>query len=184
MGSALAVDWSEVRKCSEAGMPDDEIATAFDIENNAIRQRRFREKWITPAAIEQAAIIAQAKAKARGIGNQSVTAVTKGDALANLGESLLRNGERGTLLLSQIALASLERAMGEDGPKIDPLASIGDVMTAGKAVRLAAGMDRQDATQVNVSIGGWQASVAQAGAIQGFREVELAAPETPALEDE
>ncbi len=75
--------------------------------------------------------------------------VTATEAVA---DSLLQNGEKGTLLLSKIGLLSLQNAISEDGKtlKIKDLSDIGDVMTAGKAVRLAAGMDKQPAVTVNV----------------------------------
>lgn len=169
MPAALAVDWSEVRRASEGGMDDCQLAEVFGINRNSLRARKMRENWTSPAKVQQAAIIARATAKARSITNASVQHLTTNatdatqtpSGITALGQNLAEYGEKGNLHAVKLFAALLERATPE---ALEPLKDAGSTLTALKGLRLGAGMDKADGIQVNVALfaqehQGWISSV-------------------------
>lgn len=71
MPSAIlsAEEWAEVKAASEAGMDDDELAQTYGVLKNAIQQRKYREKWLTPRKMKEMAMVQEAKDKARSMTN-------------------------------------------------------------------------------------------------------------------
>jgi len=47
--------WEAIKVAAMAGMTDGELSAAFGVKTDAIRQRRRREGWVTPASIERRA---------------------------------------------------------------------------------------------------------------------------------
>lgn len=182
MGSALAVNWDEIRKASEQGVDDMRLCEAFEgLTRESIRVRRHREKWLTPAKIEQEAIIQAARDRAGKIGNQSVigvTSVTGGSvtgkmqpsALSVTAETLQDRASAYSLRMFDYASGQVEKAVkAELVPTPDDWKSLD---TADRMVRRAAGLDKADSQSVTVNLGGWQAAVTAQGVTAQFREVE------------
>lgn len=171
MPAALAIDWSPIRDAAIAGVPFAQLAKEYEIEEMTIRQRAHRHKWPVPAHVRT---LAAKHGVTVGVSKSVKEAREAGESVTHdLAGTLLANGEQGSLAMSNLALALLKAARPET---LKPLADIGDVMTAGKAVRLPAYMDKENGASVNINLGGWQASVkAQVGA-SGFVEVEAIQP--------
>jgi hypothetical protein len=182
MGSALAVDWTEIRKCSEAGMSDEDIASRFGIEDKtAIRMRRSREKWLTPAAIQREIIRRQAEDKCRGVSNASVTGVTKVSALDATAGILEGLRDKMPLLLAPYLAEKLGEMVKTDSlpvPKsTKDLASM--VSTQWKVL----GIDKPE-TQIAIVMPSWAASVStQSGHAASFEEAEPEGHSLPLPDD-
>lgn len=176
MPATLPVDWSEVRRASELGVSDIEIMAKFGIpDGTAIRQRRWREKWVTPAKIQEQKEIAEAtrriKAQAgtRRIENQgAVTTVTLPlvtqeaepktpvTALSVTAETLTERAQAYSLTVFDAASKAVQTAL----PKLPTPDSWKTAAIADAMARRAAGLDRVENTSVTlVQLGGWQASL-------------------------
>lgn len=93
--------WSEIRICGESGMSDEELSETYMVSKEAIRQRRKREKWITPKALKEMAMIQEAKDKARVMNNDSVTSVTGPTAVVAIAAKLSKMKEETLLLVAE-----------------------------------------------------------------------------------
>lgn len=177
-------EWHEVREAAISGVPVNQIADRYDMEAGTIYVRAHRERWPMPARIKgMVAERIKAGEIPRGLqdGGENVRDCKKGSEL--IAESLLSNGEKGSLIVSNLALALLKRA--ESNPdSLKPLADVYDLTAGMKAVRLAAGMDKVDSQSVTVNVGGWQASVNAQAPQAGFREVGPLSDEGEADESE
>ena len=141
--------WKQVQIASEAGCTDEELTRVYGITRNAIKQRRWREKWNTPAVLAREAEMKRNASKLSHITAASVTSVTEGAKTAQM--ILSERGEHGSLLASQLLLSLLERA-AKAPDRVRPLTSVGDVSVALNGIRKAAGMDKQEQQSVSVSL--------------------------------
>lgn len=148
MGAALAVDWKEVRSASESGLEDEGLAKHYCITRDAIRQRRKREGWATPAAIEREKLIEEARRKGKGLSNSSVTGVTDTKAAALVALTLQERAEAYGLhvfgRVSQLATDGLDLLQAPDSWKTFAIAD--------QIARRAAGMDKPEAAAVTVNL--------------------------------
>ena len=143
-------EWKEIQKASEAGVPDSQLSEQFGISKASIKMRRMREGWLTPARLkaEVAAQSARKLALSQGVSlrekEESKTGVvTRVTAEESIASKLLKMGETGTLALAEVALR--KALFVRDNPEtIDDLETIGDMSTALKLLRTAAGLDRQE----------------------------------------
>lgn len=152
------VQWAAIKVLSIRGVTDNELAERYNVTQQAIRVRRFRDPlW-------------RAATKIPNLNNEPPKhAVTKEAARqveAVISTNLLQNGERSTLLASQLATEALQAAA--DAPGSIRLASITDVQASMRVARQAAGMDKREGPTVSVALFGafgssWQG--AQAGAV-------------------
>jgi len=85
-----------------------------------------------------------------------------------IAETLLANGEQGSLQASNLLLSLLKSATKET---LKPLQDAQDVVTAMKGLRLGAGMDKMQ-TNVQVNLPGWAASVSMEKSVSAdFTEI-------------
>lgn len=182
MAASLKVSWDEIRKCSEMGMSDGDIAEEYGITSNAIIKHRYDDKrrgkpWITPKEIKLQAEIERAKQEAEAQVRKKFTfssgleephsnealldAAKDGRVLINnkpaevvLAEKLLKDGETASKWAMEILLEKLGYAKRHP-ETIAKLESVQDVNVALGAARKAAGMDKPQA-QIALSFGsGW-----------------------------
>jgi hypothetical protein len=151
MPSALPVNWEEVRKAYEGGLDDEIVASRFGVNRSTLRARKRRENWISPAKLEQAAIIARATAKARSINNSSVQRATDATAPSGidvLGENIAEYGRKGNLAAVKLLHSLLTNAKIDD---LEPLSDANSVVTTLKGLRLGTGMDKAEGS-VNLAL--------------------------------
>lgn len=142
--------WSEIRRASETGVPDDILSSRFGPSVGAIRVKRTRQNWLTFKAVQDKAQELRANrsaARSEIACNKPVISV---DAITVSAEELLRNGQIGSLRAQQIALRSLQKA-----PSSLPCRDAGELNSLLSAVRKPAGMDRPESAQVNVALQVW-----------------------------
>jgi len=164
----LEVDWESIKTGVAAGLDLRAIAERFarppDITPQklweAIRKRIQRESWIVPARAIKAA-----RAKFEETAPKAVPACVPDASLvpekvsqsSEIGTMILENAtklaEEGSIFGLNILHGQLREASGNPA-QIQPLRSAKDIVTAIRGVRLAAGMDRQDAGQVQVNVWG------------------------------
>lgn len=169
--SAPTEVWNEIRKASELGVDDVTLAGQFEVTREAIRKRRAREGWITAEKLESQVEEIRARRAVAAKESQQVTAIEA------IGESLLANGEKGSLITSNLALKLLQAAHANPN-SLKPLADIYDLTAGMKAVRMAAGMDKQT-TAVQVNLGSFfrPASGSDGGGCVVVDSGELVEPE-------
>lgn len=177
-------EWEEIKEAAISGVPINQIAERYDMETGTIYVRAHREKWPMPARIK--GLIAK-RAKSgevpRGLldnpkdENGNVRDCKKGSEL--IADSLISNGEKASLIASNLALAALQKAAASPD-SLAPLKFISDVKTAMQIPRIAAGMDREGINlAVNVAVGGWQASVNPSAKAARFAESSPSGDEEP-----
>lgn len=147
------------------GVEDKVLSIDYGVDKPTIRMRRMREGWMTPAKIQaqREAEAARMKSMKRGNGaalaEQDVTRVTRG-AIQTVAEQILKLAERNGLRVAQMSDRAL-RGVAQSPPEIE---SWGDVMQAYKALRLAAGVDKEGGTNVLLNLGAfWQPSPSGVG---------------------
>lgn len=164
-------EWDEIKDAAIAGVPITQLGERYEIPEGTIYVRAHREKWPIPNRIKAMAA-ERANEIPNGLKVANVSQCKKEAITMEIAaDSLLKNGEEGSLIASQLVLGLLRKA--SDKPEVlAPLADVYDLTAGLKAIRLAAGMDRADGATVNVSIGGWQASVTAQIADAGWIEAE------------
>lgn len=149
-------EWDEIKEACISGVPVNHVAERYEMEAGTIYVRAHREKWSMPERIRK--MVAERSAQGeipRGLqanpaeGESNVRDCKKGSEL--IADSLLRNGNAGSLNASNIIARLLQRA-SDDPSSIAPLKDVGDTVTALKGVRLAAGMDKPEAQAVTVNL--------------------------------
>jgi len=159
--------WEQVKQAYIAGVPSRRLSEEFCIPDDTIRQRASYENWPTPAKVEK--ITEKAKENAKQNGFLTVSHNGGKNASELIAETLLQNGEKGSLTASNLALSLLLQSTTE---KLKPLADISDLGTALNVVRKAAGMDKQ-AVNVGINLPGWAASVSIEKSVSAdFTEIE------------
>lgn len=149
-GVSYSVDWQEIRKASEQGVSDVALEEQYGVPRNAIKQRRFREDWITPAKLAEAAEIASIKAK-RSNRVTDVTGKQKSpSALAVTAENLGEKAAAYSLKVFEAASKLAQKGLKEL-PIPDDWKSFN---VADQVVRRAAGLDKPQ-TAVQVNLGGF-----------------------------
>lgn len=146
--------WREIRIASEAGVEDKELAEAWGVEKNAIHQRRWREKWLTPRAVAMQRAEQEARAKAAN-GAKAIRAVSEGgkigqNALEIVAEKVRNYAESGTLRIAKLAHESLQSVESLQ------IRTWNDASTAYGTLRKAAGMDKE--SQIQINVGSWGAA--------------------------
>ena len=145
--------WIQVRDAAIAGVPYEKLAFEFGITVTSIKQAAKRNGWATPKKVEKLQEQYQSKEKTLvtnsnlGVNGIPNLPKTGGELIA---ETLLQNGEQGSLQASNLLLSLLKSATKET---LKPLQDAQDVVTAMKGVRLGAGMDKTQ-TNVQVNLGG------------------------------
>lgn len=141
--------WGEIRAANEAGVDTEILAERFNVRSNAIRQRRFREKWVTPRLIEEQRMVEQAKARARAMGQSTVTRVSNApSALEITAETLTAKAQEGSLHAAAMFLAAIMETQEQGG--IAPARNGKELATLMKGLRLPAGLDRSEGTTINI----------------------------------
>ena len=136
-------EWNTIKLASEAGVDDQQLSEDYGVSKASIRKRRQLDKWLTPRKIEEEKAVAKAKALARQSPSNISQVSQKPSAEESIASKLLKMGETGTLALAEVALQ--KALFVRDNPEtIDDLETIGDMSTALKLLRTAAGMDKQE----------------------------------------
>lgn len=157
--------WNEVRMASEAGVDDFTLSEDFGVERASIRQRRNREKWLTPKRLHEQAVIENAKRQLKTSNNGTVTNVTRTPlALQVTAENMVERAKEGTLIAMNMFWDGIRRSNDRGG--IQAPATAKDLLTSMKGLRLGAGLDKESVT-VNIA-SFW-------GAGQGNQERETSA---------
>ena len=140
-------EWEAVKAASIKGVPDAQLAEAFGINGNAIRQRRFLDP-VWKAAV---AATREKEADNKAVLTQSLTKAPETAEIAQkvastVSENIARLGEQNRLLALQIAGKGLKQA--NDAPP--EVQSWQDVKALMDIVSKAAGLDQGNAVQVNI----------------------------------
>lgn len=154
------VDWGAVRESVVLGVPLAEVAARHGVAVPVIKMRAMRGKWPTPKRVRR---LADARAAgsipppdAPTVSLPPVTTDSKQGELSTemAADSLLALGERGSLGVAKLLHGLVVRAERAPG-KLAPLRDAGDLVTALKGLRSAAGLDKIDSqVQVNVALFG------------------------------
>lgn len=145
MPAALEVDWKEVEKAAIAGVPYSKIADTWQIKENAIRQRAWREKWAVPNRITQMAKEYGVTSCNEGGQNKQIARVA-GDSLAEI-------QERHPLRLAKYLEDKLKLAIQTDTLPVP--ANWKDANTADSMLRRSLGLDKP---QTNVQLNLWNST--------------------------
>lgn len=141
--------WAQVRAADEAGVEVEILEQRFGVSANTIRQRRYREKWITPRKIEEERMVQEATRKARAMSNGSVTRVdVTPTALSLTAETLTAKAQEGSLHAAAMFLSAIMDTQAAGGI---PAARNGkELLTLMKGLRLPAGLDRAEGLTLNI----------------------------------
>ena len=161
MGKPLAVDWTEVRRAAELGVPMREVGERFGIEHAAVRQRCKRENWLIPNKIEAlrekqvqtrlSRTLSQPVTKPPLNANESQQEVTVTPTAALVAaESLDSIGTQLRHVVASKALSALRKA---DLASL-PIDTWQDAKIAAEVGLKAAGLDNTSGPSVNVLFGG------------------------------
>jgi hypothetical protein len=147
--------WREIRTANEAGVETEELAERFGVTTNAIRQRRYREKWVTPRKVQEEAMVQRARAQARNLPNSGVMPVMPGmSALSITAETLTDKAQEGSLIAASMFLDAIRESLSNGGIKAPSTAK--DLLTSMKGLRLVGGLDKE--ANLTVNIGGFWGS--------------------------
>lgn len=161
MGKPLAVDWTEVRRAAELGVPMREVGERFGIDYAAVRQRCKRENWLIPdkvqALLEKQRQVQRLSHMSPGVTKtplnatelQEAVTVTPTAALV-AAESLDSIGTQLRHVVASKALIALKRA---DLASL-PIDTWQDAKIAAEVGLKAAGLDSASGPSVNVLFGG------------------------------
>lgn len=172
-------DWKEIQRASEAGCEDQQLSEDFGISKLAIRQRRFREGWLTPNKIRAEVAAQKARAEALKLGNKAVvenddeeSGVTRVTAEQSIASKMLNSAE---LIGSQImgVLVRKAKLVAENPGLIDDPETVADLGTIVNVSRKIAGLDKPDVNaNVALNFGAfWEAPV-----VDGSKVVEAERP--------
>lgn len=169
-------EWGAVKAASIRGVSDSQLAEAFGIESNAIRQRRFLDP-VWKAAIQAKREAVEETKRELSTNPVDLTGdLTKGENMpstaslaskvaATVSESIASLGESNRLLALQIASKGLKQADAAP-PEVT---SWGDVRALVEIVHKASGMDSGQNVQVNVlSSGGYDFSPASVESLESI----------------
>ncbi len=155
MGAALLPPrgWAQIQRLSEKGVSDETLAEKYGVPKAAIRLRRHRGKWLTPARLEEAKAVALAKAESRAVSTGAMKRMIQGDdgegGMGHVVEEIASLEEAGSLHFARLASTALTKK------KSLTIRSVGDAVAAIKGLRTVAGKDKDAAISVN--IGSWGA---------------------------
>ncbi len=149
-------DWKEVQRASEMGVDDKSLSQDYGVSEVAIRQRRFRERWLTQASIKAEAEAQKVKKRLlQGNGltksekSGGVTVITK-PAVETVAETITRLTDRNQLRAANAVDAAM-RGMGAL-----EIETVAELATGVKLLRLMDGRDKEG-TSVAVQFGAfWQ----------------------------
>jgi hypothetical protein len=139
--------WDSLKAASIKGLGDQELADAYGIDRNAIRQRRFRDPIWQAARGSIKAIVTKNVTNKANSKEDAKNMPVIAQKVANLvSENISRLGEQNRLLALQIASKGLKRA---DSANLD-VENWQDVKALMDITAKAAGLDQAQAVQVNV----------------------------------
>lgn len=146
--------WAEVRTASEAGVPDKELAERFEITNDAIRQRRRRERWNTPESLAAQAAVEKARRQSSIVATGTLSRFNGSSdktAEAAISHNLLDVVER---LKQRLAPALAESAISvmDTAPERMEPRNLKDLSSLVGTVWKLTG---QDKPTVSISLGAW-----------------------------
>lgn len=165
MGKPLAVDWTEVRRAAELGVPMREVGERFGIDYAAVRQRCKRENWLIPdkvqALLEKQRQVQRLSHVSPGVTKTplnatelqeavTVTAPVTPTAALVAAESLDSIGTQLRHVVASKALSALRKA---DLASL-PIDTWQDAKVAAEVGLKAAGLDNASGPSVNVLFGG------------------------------
>lgn len=114
MPAALPVDWPELRRAAETGVPLRKVAESFGASFDAVRQRALREKWLIPSRVEALREQQRATRLSQSVTNPPENGAIPPATLATAeqvnAESLVSMGESLRHTVLQKTLAALRRA--------------------------------------------------------------------------
>lgn len=150
--------WTELRRASEAGMSDEDLASAYGVSRGAIRLRRMREQWITPKVLAKEVARQELENRFKRIPSNGVTnsgGVTSetpaGEtprALTLTAQTMVQRAQEGTLAAVEMFADAIMRAHQRGG--IATPTDGKELMMAMKGARLGAGLDREGTT-INIA---------------------------------
>ncbi len=145
--------WAAIRAASEGGVDDETLSADFGVARSTIRKNRSRDNqkgdpWLTPANKTRAAEEEKMNRRLRCISNSTQDLPMTADQ--SIAQKMVKDGETASLHGMELILGLLKEAIGKP-EGIKPLEDISDVVSATKAARNIAGLDKPElALQVNV----------------------------------
>ena len=134
-GNMNAESWRQARLAAEHGVDDATLMQRYPIPSrNALRQRRFREKWMTPKAIAKEVAIRRIKHSKMDVAPRNASHPDAADVITQKLLDILSNNNLRTAEMADDALRVAAKAPPE-------IKTWNDIMTAQKLIRLAAGAD-------------------------------------------
>jgi len=114
MPAALPIDWPELRRAAETGVPLRTVAEKFGASFDAVRQRALREKWLIPSRVEALREQQRMTRLSQAVTNPQEKGTTSHASLATAeqvnAESLVSMGETLRHTVLSKTLAALKRA--------------------------------------------------------------------------
>ena len=180
MPAALAVDWDQIKQAAIAGVSFPELARQWEMlddegkpDTSAIRKRCSREGWPVPRSIMASASLRLNEAKAAQNAareqmqakGEAVTVVTPPPPNAVIAGNIAEMGAKSNLHALALLQNKLQRA-SESPDSIRDLENVGDIVTALKGARLAAGMDKEG-SQVTLNLSMFGAQTGQGVSEEG-----------------
>ena len=146
-GKPIQADWDNIKLYVTSGATLREAASKYGVSETVVRKRANREGWPTPLAIK--AKIAELKSKLDAPKEQ-VTVVTpsiqRPDITEVIADSWVDRAEKHKLLAFNLAHGALK------GAKVPQIRHWGDIDTADKMARRAAGLDSTEKNTVNIGL--------------------------------
>ena len=148
-GKTIEANWSDIRLAICGGMSYGEAEKSFGIASHVIRKRAQRDRWPTARAVKTKArtLIAERRSE-NNVSDESqrVTTVLEPDITERLADSWVDRAEKHKLLAFNIAHGALK------GAKVPQIRHWGDIDTADKMARRAAGLDSTEKNTVNIGL--------------------------------
>lgn len=145
--------WAALRRASEAGVSDETLAAKYSVPKAAIRLRRSRQKWLTPARLEEAKAVALTREQHKRVSTGAVTRMIQDpdneEGTGHVVEEIASLAETGQLHFARLASKALTKK------KSLSIKTMGEAVAAVKGLRTVAGMDKE--AQISVNIGAWSA---------------------------
>ena len=143
---SLDVDWNAIKDAAIAGVPIAKLAEIHQIDKFTIHKRAKRQAWSLPHIV-QAAVQAQ-----KGLSNYVQSPSKSGQiATQHAAETLAELGESGALTGAKLVHGLLKRAAANPDA-LFPLAAVGDVAVAIRALNAATGREKASAS-VTLNLG-------------------------------